>query len=62
MAEYKHTMRPMNPCPNCGCDPVIEKGRKKYYVICYECGPKFKTGYYLTAKEAIKAWNRRMFK
>ena len=57
MSKHKYDIE---PCPYCGCDAVIEKGRRKFYVVCYECGVK--TGYYEAPKDAIKAWNRKMFK
>ena len=57
MSKHKYNIE---PCPYCGCDAVIEKGRRKFYVVCYECGVK--TGYYEAPKDAIKAWNRKIFK
>lgn len=59
MNNVKHRM---DYCPYCGCIPTVEKTRRKFYVECPECGPTVRTGYYLTPKEAVRAWNRRLFK
>ena len=58
----------LKPCPFCGSrtlDVMGERGKKPFYVVCWNCGANGPSHYRrygitpLTISGAIKSWNRR---
>lgn len=62
MAEPVRNPDVLKPCPFCGGVAKIRFFERKYYrVSCedVECECVAESGYHLSEKEAIDAWNRR---
>lgn len=47
----------MLPCPFCGGEKIIFNAEQKPMVFCWTCGA---TMSWLTAKQTIDAWNKRV--